>query len=75
MTLEEGTSSDKVLCTAEAYPEANYLWNFNDETVATDNLLFFDYGISRNQGGDYECVAQNRHGETKMVTKIDVLCK
>ncbi len=75
ITVEEGSSSGKVLCTAEAYPEANYLWQFSDEVVATDNVLFFDYGISRHQGGEYTCVAQNRHGSTKISTKIDVLCK
>ena len=36
ITVEEGSSSGKVLCTAEAYPEANYLWQFSDEVVATD---------------------------------------
>jgi hypothetical protein len=75
ITVEEGASSGKVLCTAEAYPEANYQWQFANEVVATDNVLFFDLGISRHQSGDYTCVAQNRHGSTKISTKIDVLCK
>jgi hypothetical protein len=75
ITVEEGSSSGKVLCTAEAYPEANYQWQFNNDIVATDNVLFFDYGISRHQSGEYFCVAQNRHGSTKIATKIDVLCK
>lgn len=75
ITVEEGSSSGKVLCTAEAYPEANYQWQFSNEIVATDNVLFFDYGISRQQAGEYTCIAQNRHGSTKIVTNIDVLCK
>ena len=75
ITVEEGSSSGKVLCTAEAYPEANYQWQFGSDIVATDNVLFFDYGISRHQSGDYNCIAQNRHGSTKISTKIDVLCK
>jgi len=73
--VEEGSSTGKVLCTAEAYPEANYNWQFSEEIVATDNVLFFDNGISRAQGGEYTCVAHNRHGSTKIATKIDVLCK
>ncbi len=75
ITVDEGSSSGKILCTAEAYPEANYMWQHSDEVVATDNMLFFDHGISRNQAGEYTCVAQNRHGSTKITTKIDVLCK
>ena len=75
ITVEEGSSSGKILCTAEAYPEANYQWQFGSDIVATDNVLFFDYGISRHQSGDYNCIAQNRHGSTKISTKIDVLCK
>ena len=75
LTLEEGSSSDKVLCTAEAYPSATYSWSFLEDTVATDNLLFFDYGVTRAQAGDYECVATNRHGQTRSITTIDVLCE
>lgn len=48
---------------------------FQDEMVATDNLLFFKYGISRDQAGEYECVAQNRHGSSTIKTVIDVLCE
>ncbi|XP_059086621.1 hemicentin-1-like isoform X5 [Tigriopus californicus] len=73
--LEEGSSREKVLCTAEAYPEANYIWKFNNENVAADNLLFFDGGISKDQAGIYTCVAQNKHGAAEIGTEIDVLYK
>ena len=43
--------------------------------VATDNLLFFDGGVSREQGGDYTCVARNRHGRADVVTRIEVICE
>ena len=75
LTLEEGSTSDKVLCTAEAYPEAAYVWTKDGETVASDNLLFFDGGVTREQAGEYACVAENRHGKAEAVTKVDVLCK
>ena len=75
VTVEEGISPEKILCTAEAYPQANYFWKFADEIVATDNLLFFDKGISRDQSGEYTCIAQNRHGASEIKTKFDVLCK
>ena len=75
VTVEAGISPEKILCTAEAYPQANYFWKFGDDTVATDNLLFFDKGISRHQSGEYTCIAQNRHGSSEIKTKFDVLCK
>ena len=75
ITVEEGISPEKVLCTAEAYPQANYYWKYNDEIVATDNLLFFDKGITRDEAGEYTCIAQNRHGSSQIQTRFDVLCK
>lgn len=75
ITVEEGISPEKILCTAEAYPQANYYWKYNDEIVATDNLLFFDQGISREEAGEYTCIAQNRHGSSQILTRFDVLCK
>jgi len=75
VTVREGLSPEKILCTAEAYPQANYVWRFNNEVVGTDNLLFFDKGIGRKQAGEYTCVAENRHGSSQIVTKFDVLCK
>ena len=105
VTLEEGSSSGSVMCTAEAYPEASYAWEVSlslsvavalppisesskavtskwqqtfqvaGGVVATDNLLFFDGGVSREQGGDYTCVARNRHGRADVVTRIEVTCE
>ena len=75
ITLEEGSSAESVMCTAEAYPEASYAWERNNDVVATDNLLFFDRGVSRDQGGEYMCVAKNRHGRAEMVTRIEVICE
>ena len=64
------------MCTAEAYPKANYHWEFQDETVVgTDNLLFFDQGIRRDQAGEYKCIAENRHGKKEITTHFDVQCK
>ena len=75
IVVEEGNSPDKILCTAEAYPQANYFWKFNGETVASDNLLFFDKGISREESGEYTCIATNRHGASEIKTNFDVRCK
>ena len=75
LTVDEGSSPEKILCTAEAYPKANYFWKFKGETVANDNLLFFDTGITREEAGEYACIAQNRHGASEIKTNFDVLCK
>ena len=73
--VEEGESPEKILCTAEAYPQANYFWKFKGDTVFSDNLLFFDKGISRHESGEYTCIAQNRHGSSEIKTNFDVRCK
>ena len=31
LVLREGISSEKVVCSSQAYPEANYFWTFNDQ--------------------------------------------
>jgi len=73
ISVHEGDSPEKILCTAEAYPKANYHWEFQDETVVgTDNLLFFDQGIRRDQAGEYKCIAENRHGKKEITTHFDV---
>ena len=66
---------DKVLCSAEAYPEASFMWRFRDEVIQTQNLLNFGSAITRQQAGDYVCEAQNRHGTAYIHTRIDVLYK
>ena len=43
--------------------------------MGTDNLLFFDKGITREQAGEYMCIAENRHGASEIKTKFNVLCK
>ena len=38
-------------------------------------MLYFDHGVSREEAGEYTCVAKNRHGSKHISSKIDVLCK
>ncbi|XP_071742750.1 synaptogenesis protein syg-2 isoform X3 [Lepeophtheirus salmonis] len=75
VTVQEGKSTEKISCETESYPEANYIWKFNDEIITTDSNLLFDYGISRNQAGDYTCRVQNRHGSAEVSMLIDVQYK
>lgn len=65
----------KVLCTAEAYPKASFMWRFNDEVIQTHNLLHFGSPVTREQAGEYVCEAQNRHGTTQIHTNLNVQYK
>ena len=38
-------------------------------------MLFFDDGITKEQAGEYECTASNKHGQATAKTVIDVLCE
>ncbi|XP_065562722.1 hemicentin-1-like isoform X7 [Artemia franciscana] len=71
----EGGIPEKLRCQAKAYPEATYFWTFQNETVATGEILFLDYPMSRDRTGDYSCIAQNRHGNASVSSFINVLFK
>ena len=75
VNVVENQVPEKVLCTAEAYPEASFMWRFNDEVIHTQNLLNFASAITRYQTGTYVCEAQNRHGTAYITTKLNVLYK
>ena len=42
ITLAEGKKSEKVVCTAEAYPEAHYEWIFNEKVSLLSKLNFIN---------------------------------
>jgi len=75
VNVVENKVPEKVLCTAEAYPEASFMWRFNDEVIQTHNLLNFASAITRDQAGVYVCEAQNRHGTSYITTKMNVMYK
>jgi len=75
VSVVENKVPEKVLCTAEAYPEASFMWRFNDEVIQTQNLLNFGSAITREQAGVYMCEAQNRHGTSYIHTRIEVMYK
>ena len=43
ITLAEGKKSEKVVCTAEAYPEAHYEWIFNEKVTLLSKLNFINF--------------------------------
>ncbi|KAB7507944.1 Titin [Armadillidium nasatum] len=76
LQVKEDELPSKIKCSAWSYPEPSYYWVHNGETVITgSSILNLDYPIKRNQAGEYECVAENRHGKQKAITVLDVLFK
>lgn len=71
----EGEIPPKVECRASSYPEATYVWQHGEDTVSTGAVLNLDYPIERARAGDYECIAQNRHGQMTSTATFDVLFK
>nr|XP_053643781.1 hemicentin-1-like [Cherax quadricarinatus] len=71
----EGEVPPKIECRASSYPEATYIWSHGGETVSTGAVLHLDYPIERDRAGDYECIAQNRHGKMTSTSTFDILFK
>ncbi|KAG7159602.1 Titin-like 13, partial [Homarus americanus] len=71
----EGEVPPKIECRASSYPEATYVWLHGEHTVAKGAVLNLDHPIERHRAGDYECIAQNRHGKMTSTTTFDILFK
>ena len=61
--MVENKVPEKVLCTAEAYPEASFMWRFNDEIIQTQ--VPTDADDDDDDGGDND-------GESKLLIKPHV---
>lgn len=75
VNVKEDEYPDIVTCAANALPEAAYIWKYGNEIVSEKNVLFFNYTLKRDHGGDYECIAHNPHGQISARTTINVQCK
>lgn len=73
--VKEGQVPGQVTCVAKGFPEPSYSWRYGDEVVSNSAVLFLDHPLSRDQAGEYECVAENRHGNISTRTKMNVQCK
>ncbi|XP_045123889.1 uncharacterized protein LOC123511891 isoform X3 [Portunus trituberculatus] len=71
----EGEIPPKVICNASSYPEPTYVWQHAGQTVSPGAVLHMDFPIKRSRAGEYQCIAENRHGEMKAATNFDVLFK
>ncbi|XP_035702981.1 uncharacterized protein LOC110843952 isoform X2 [Folsomia candida] len=68
----ENEIPDKVTCSSKAFPEASYFWKYGTENVSNGAVLFFNTQFTRKMGGDYECVAYNKHGNVSTKAKFNV---
>jgi hypothetical protein len=75
INVVENEFPNEVTCSATALPQAGYVWKYGKETVSNEGILFLNYTLKRDKGGDYECVAYNQHGSVSTVTTINVQCK
>ena len=75
MNVTENSSPERLVCGAEAYPEANFIWRFRDEVIQTHNVLYFNSPVRRDKAGEYVCEATNRHGTARISTMMNVMFK
>jgi len=73
--LEEGEVMEPILCSADASPEATFVWKVNDEVVSEDSVLEFLEPIKKEQAGNYFCHISNEHGEEVSNMNVTVLYK
>jgi len=71
----ENEIPDKVTCSAKSFPEASYFWRYGNDNVSNGAVLFFNSAFTREKGGEYECVAYNKHGSVSAQAKFNVQCK
>ncbi|XP_043230348.1 hemicentin-2-like isoform X2 [Amphibalanus amphitrite] len=73
----EGETPDEVVCQANAYPDANYIWKKDDAALQTGDRLRLNFqdGIKRDKAGEYECEAQNKHGVASTKVFVNVMYK
>ena len=77
VNVTEGHIPEKVICSATAFPEATYQWihDSTDTVVKSNNALILTTPVTRKEGGNYSCLASNRHGNITQKAFINVLCK
>lgn len=71
----EGQTSPRVSCSGNAYPPLQYQWYRNGKQL-NDGQIFQKYEkLTRDDGGEYMCIATNKHGNKTAVLNISILCE
>ncbi|XP_055947498.1 B-cell receptor CD22-like isoform X2 [Argiope bruennichi] len=76
--VHEGNVPPDVECSASSWPPSTYMWlrgENRDMVMARDDTLSFNDSVTREHGGKYVCVAENRHGKAQIEMKLEVLYK
>ncbi|GBM67422.1 B-cell receptor CD22 [Araneus ventricosus] len=73
--VQEGDVPPDVECSASSWPPSTYLWLRGKMVMARDDVLAFNYSVTRDHEGQYVCVAENRHGKSQIEMKLEVLYK
>lgn len=62
-------------CTADANPPAHYVWVHGGSVISSGPTFLFNRNITRDDGGEYLCIATNEVGRTNITMHVDVQCE
>ncbi|OQV17587.1 hypothetical protein BV898_08358 [Hypsibius exemplaris] len=65
-------SNGGINCTADANPPAQYIWTYQENVISTGPTLLFGHNVSREESGEFICVASNEMGQTNITLHVDV---
>ncbi|XP_015793574.1 hemicentin-2 isoform X3 [Tetranychus urticae] len=75
VTVVEGNIPEAIKCHSDALPEASYRWERWGVPIVVSPILEIHNPMNQETGGNYSCVAYNRHGSTRVDAVINVLHK
>ncbi|XP_072899278.1 sialic acid-binding Ig-like lectin 12 [Hemitrygon akajei] len=78
MNMKEGIPTS-ILCSVQSFPASNLRWRHLGVTLNTtssSNKLWLVFPqVTPQQAGDYQCVAENKHGTAERAITLSVECK
>uniref|UniRef100_T1JN71 Ig-like domain-containing protein n=1 Tax=Strigamia maritima TaxID=126957 RepID=T1JN71_STRMM len=73
MDITEWSILYNITCNADGSPEPSYEWSHNNKVLSSYKFLYTNYPLSRNDSGNYECVASNKYGSASSTVFINVM--
>ncbi|XP_053205709.1 uncharacterized protein LOC128390045 isoform X4 [Panonychus citri] len=71
----EGKTPEAIRCHSDALPKPYYRWERWGAPIAESSILEIHNPMTQDTGGNYSCVAYNRHGKARIDAVINVLHK
>ncbi|XP_055338899.1 contactin-3-like isoform X2 [Paramacrobiotus metropolitanus] len=68
----ETDAAGGINCTADANPPAHFVWIHNMMVISSEPTLYFNRNITRDDAGEYLCIATNEVGRTNISLQVDV---